>query len=609
MFKHLFVSVGLIALSARLWAGDAHPNFSNDDKRLVFMSGGEIEIVEIESGKRTNLTNSPTADLCPHWSADGRSIVFDSKRADPNRDLYMMNTDGANVHRLTDKPGQQDKCPIFSPDGSRITYICTANGDMDIFVMNSDGSGVKNLTDDPGSDRCPSFTPDGEKITFMSNRTGFFEVYIMNADDGSNLEQLTELKIKGSNCWVAAVSPDGGSVCFVGDFEENNELYIMDIDGGNLRNLTNHTSSDQWPAWSHDGKLIAFSSDRSGEERLYAIKPDGTSLRQVTGINSILETIRRYDFDSRSGYQGVADMNDDAWRVRTLAIRDLLRPGPPALPQIRANLQDSNHHVRHVCAMVSGLLRDTEAVDNLEELVLQDPDPIVRGQAAEALGQIRISSSIPVLKQAAADTNRNVKHRAELAIESFEWPDPGTEEVAVGYKSLDESKFNLVQIGKKAPDFTLRDTKGKSWRLSEAFTRSNYVVLIWIFADWCGVCQREFHDLIELEQKFKDAGVAVATLECHDRYRTDRMVAGRDLWWPHLVDAAGAVGAVYGVAPMEFTVHDEWINRPSTIIIDSSGIVRFAYYGTYWGDRPTIDETLEMIESGSFEFEHPNRRK
>ncbi|MFC1537743.1 TolB family protein [Gemmatimonadota bacterium] len=282
--RYIFSICLFVFYTARLWAGDAHPNFSGDDKRLVFMSDGEIEVVDLGSGRIINLTNSTAADLCPDWSADGKLIVFDSKRDDPDRDLYQMHADGTNLRRLTDQPGQQDKCPAFSPDGSRITYICTANGDMDIFVMNSDGSGVINLTDHRFSDRCPSFTPDGDKITFMSNRTGAFEVYIMDANDGSGLKQLTDLKIKGSNCWVAAVSPDGDRLCFVGDQEGNNELYIMDIDGGNLRNLTGHPSNEQWPAWSHDGKLIAFSSNRSGEERLYTVKPDGTGLTQVTGI-------------------------------------------------------------------------------------------------------------------------------------------------------------------------------------------------------------------------------------------------------------------------------------------------------------------------------------
>ena len=81
----------------------------------------------------------------------------------------------------------------------------------------------------------------------------------------------------------------------------------------------------------------------------------------------------------------------------------------------------------------------------------------------------------------------------------------------------------------------------------------------------------------------------------------------KQIWWPHLLDRAGAVGATYGVDPMAFAVHAEYINRPSTVIVDKEGIVQLAYYGTFWGDRPTIAQTLNMIKTGRFDFEHPKR--
>lgn len=601
----------LVVINFPIYAGDAHPNFSANDSHLVYMSDGEIKRVEIESGKVTNLTNSPTDDLCPDWSNDGTTIVFDSKREDVNRDLYIMAIDGTNVQRLTNEPNQQDKCPAFSPDDSRITYICTANGDMDIFVMNSDGSGVKNLTNDLGSDRCPSWTPGGKKITFMSNRTGFFEVYIMNSDDGSNLKQLTELKIKGSNCWVAAVSPDGKQVCFVGDHEGNNDLYVMDIDGKNVRNLTKHKANDQWPAWSHDGEWIAFTSTRSGKEHLYIIHPQGTGLRQVTGMedNQILERIREHNFESNSGYDGVGDLNDNAWKVRTLAIRDMVRLGSGAMPVLMAGLKDKNRHVRHVCVSALGILGVHNAGSELVSLLTGDPDPVVRGQAAEALGQIKYTQAASILETVSKQgKNQNVRHRAKLATSRLKEGLITNEELVNAWTGLDEQTFGQVRVGSQAPNFELKDTGGKMWHLSD-FKNKKTVVLIWIFADWCGVCHREFHDLIEMENQFKKNNVQVFTIECHDLHRCKVMVGGRNLWWPHLVDFAGKVGAMYGVDPMEFIVHDEWINRPSTIIVDTKGIVKFAYYGTYWGDRPTIEQTLAMIETNSFSFRHPKRRE
>jgi hypothetical protein len=77
--------------------------------------------------------------------------------------------------------------------------------------------------------------------------------------------------------------------------------------------------------------------------------------------------------------------------------------------------------------------------------------------------------------------------------------------------------------------------------------------------------------------------------------------------WPHLADRAGAVGAEYGVQPMTFAVHAEYINRPSVVIVDAEGMVRFAYYGTFWGDRPTIHQLLDMVRDGHYDFESPRR--
>jgi alkyl hydroperoxide reductase subunit AhpC len=153
------------------------------------------------------------------------------------------------------------------------------------------------------------------------------------------------------------------------------------------------------------------------------------------------------------------------------------------------------------------------------------------------------------------------------------------------------------------------------------------VALIWIFADWCPVCHGEFRELIELRRQFEAAGVAVLTLEGHDLFPA-RVMVGKELepkhwfsktsfkdsytkniWWPHLIDLASAVGAEYGVQPMAFVVHSEWINRPSVVIVDKEGIVRFAYYGTFWGDRPSIHQTLDMVRSNRYEFESERRLK
>lgn len=324
---------------------------------------------------------------------------------------------------------------------------------------------------------------------------------------------------------------------------------------------------------------------------------------------------------------GVADLNDKAWRVRLLAIRDLVRLGEKAIPEIITYLNHENSHIRHVGAYVLGLQANSASEKALIHLLKNDSDPIVRSQAAVSLGRLNSQSALPELdKLKQFDSSRDVRHQCELAIYRIKHFQGADENLAESYSSLNELNFNLIQVGKPAIDFEIQDTEGKTWKLSD-FKGKKEVVLIWIFADWCPVCHNEFRELIHLKEEYKKQNIQVFTIECHDEYRC-RVMVGKEfqpnywfskespqgfyqgkIWWPHLVDLAGAVGAMYGVQPMEFVVHSEWINRPSTVIVDKEGIVRFAYYGTFWGDRPSIKETLEMIKTDRFEFEHPKRLK
>ncbi|MBI1390598.1 MAG: redoxin domain-containing protein [bacterium] len=275
--------------------------------------------------------------------------------------------------------------------------------------------------------------------------------------------------------------------------------------------------------------------------------------------------------------------------------------------------------------MALGIRKAQSAAPSLERLLREDPEPIVRAYAAMALGQILSKDSIILLRdRLTSDSHRDVRHQCELAIGQIERGLGATPDLRQSFVELDESTFESLRVGSPAPPFVLDDTEGQSRSLDE-LRNGQWIVLIWVFADWCPVCHGEFRELMELRDAYEQAGVRVATVETHDTWR-GRVMVGKEIepgywfakeafkeaytnkiWWPHLLDRAGAVGAAYGVDPMAFAVHGEFINRPTTVIIDPDGIVRFAYYGTYWGDRPSIEQTLEMIKSNTFDFEHPSR--
>jgi TolB protein len=140
----------------------------------------------------------PYIPLTAVWSPDGRRIAFARPRPrtgpgpccySAHSDIYVMNADGSGIRKLTHNAAQNAE-PAWSPDGRKIAFRSTRNGNRDLFVMNADGSGKRNLTRNAAWDSRPSWSPDGRKIAFVSNRDGRLEAYVMNAD-GSGQRRLT----------------------------------------------------------------------------------------------------------------------------------------------------------------------------------------------------------------------------------------------------------------------------------------------------------------------------------------------------------------------------------------------------------------------------------
>lgn len=333
---------------------------------------------------------------------------------------------------------------------------------------------------------------------------------------------------------------------------------------------------------------------------------------------------KSFTIDRSLNRHGIADTDDPGWRIRLLAVRDLVKAGEKAIPEILTGLLDDSIDVRNAAATALGVLGSEGAVPNLIDTLRQDESIPVRAQAAFSLGQINSREALDALRIAKSDdSSEDVRHQAELSIDQIEKGLGATDALRQAFIDLDPASFEIARVGEPAPDFTLLDTDGNSHTLLDL--RGEWTVLVWVFADWCPVCHGEFNELIELREQFESAGVNVLTIETHDMYR-GRVMVGKEvdpeywfseesfqkeyaekIWWPHLLDRAGAVGAQYGVDPMAFAVHGEYINRPSTFVIDPDGNIRLAYIGTFWGDRPSIKQTLDMVRTRDFQYSNPKR--
>ncbi|MCE2400635.1 PD40 domain-containing protein [Candidatus Poribacteria bacterium] len=115
-------------------------------------------------------------------------------------------------------------------------------------------------------------------ISFYSNRTGNRDIYIIDTN-GENLRNLTNHP--ASDC-CATWAPDGRSFAFMSRRDGKGNIYIMKVGETEARRLTNHPEQDSAPAWSPDGKWIAFQSNRTGKSQIYKIDINGKNLQRLT---------------------------------------------------------------------------------------------------------------------------------------------------------------------------------------------------------------------------------------------------------------------------------------------------------------------------------------
>ena len=129
---------------------------------------------------------------------------------------------------------------------------------------------------------------NGGKIAFHSWRDGNWEIYVMDAD-GKNPVNLTQ---HGADDYNPAWSPDGKKIAFNSQRDGNGEIYVMDADGSNVKRLTNHPEEDYFAAWSPDGKKIAFPSGRDANaprEDIWVMDADGTNVQRLTFNNQVYQ--------------------------------------------------------------------------------------------------------------------------------------------------------------------------------------------------------------------------------------------------------------------------------------------------------------------------------
>jgi Tol biopolymer transport system component len=292
-------SVTMLALVFAV-TGSGAPGTST---RIAYIGTDAIYLANIDGSARELIVRGVDEHTTFSWSPDGRQLAFSGghKRAEV---IFIVNVDGSGVKRLTQPPRGRRRTedwsqnPSWSPDGKWIAFdgARKATGDFllpDIYVMRADGTGERRLVGGRALQWLPVWSPDGRTILFeqwvgipkpsrIEDPNKLVDLYTINPD-GSGKRKLTRISVEVDHCACAVWSPDGTKIAYeAAGVRGRSDIFVMNADGSDRRQLTHHRARDENPDWSPDGTQIAFYSERVGNAEIYVMNADGLQERRVT---------------------------------------------------------------------------------------------------------------------------------------------------------------------------------------------------------------------------------------------------------------------------------------------------------------------------------------
>jgi TolB protein len=250
------------------------PNWSHDGKFLVLNGRGKLYHLDLESNELKIInTDFATSNNNDHGiSPDGKRLVISHHLAElpqgENSIIFTLPIEGGTPKRVT-RNG-----PSFwhgwSPDGKDLIFTANRNKQWDIFMIPVEGGSETQLTNNAGLDDGSQYSSDGRYIWFNSNRSGSMEIWRMKAD-GSEQTQITNDEYQN---WFAHESPDGKKVIFLSYLSDVNlsdhpyykqvMLRIMNTDTFQpkvIAHLYGGQGTINVPSWSPDSRKVAFVSN------------------------------------------------------------------------------------------------------------------------------------------------------------------------------------------------------------------------------------------------------------------------------------------------------------------------------------------------------------
>ena len=288
---------------------NAESYFSKSGEQLIFQRQEQLGvgcdqqyIMNVDGTDMRRVSNGLGRTTCGYFIEDDDRILYSSTfqhdetcpaRPDFSRgyvwpignfEIYSSELDGTDLRQLTDN-GTYNAEATLSPDGSRLIFTSTMDGDLELYTMNVDGTDIQRITNRVGYDGGAFFSPDGSTIVWRAmypetpqdsaDYRGLLEERLVRpsnlelwlaAADGGNPRQITDL---GGANFAPFFHPSGDKIIFSSNHVTGGRtfnLFMINVDGTGLEQITDRADFDAFPMFSPDGTKLVWASNRSGQE-------------------------------------------------------------------------------------------------------------------------------------------------------------------------------------------------------------------------------------------------------------------------------------------------------------------------------------------------------
>ena len=265
------------------------PNRSGD--KLFFSRNDDSFMMSLDGTYTTRVADNPAAYIYrPSITIDGETLLFTSN-IEGHTDIYTINRDGSNLRNVTNSIGYDEIRGSWKPDKKQILFYRQYSIDSDILTIDADGKNETNLTKAFGGGPSAmntimpmAWAPDGSKFVFQSNLGGDYDIYVYDLSS-RRIYQITD---NATGDYKAAWSPDGIHIVYTSEVSgTNTDIFVADVANLDVLpkagvNITNHPAHDTDASWSPDGSQIVFISNRDGNPEIYIMDMDGGNLKKIT---------------------------------------------------------------------------------------------------------------------------------------------------------------------------------------------------------------------------------------------------------------------------------------------------------------------------------------